>query len=126
MHRDLKPENLLLTSPNDDADLKIIDFGFTQVDLTLKTRCGSPDYIVPEILRKAYYGAPVDMWTVGVIVYTMLGVTPRLTLRAIIGCRLVPSWICSKASRRAPPSSTASTGGLSVMRRRTSFAGCLK
>lgn len=78
VHRDLKPENLLLTSAHDDADLKMIDFGFARrtSGMTLKTMCGSPGYIAPEILKKAYYGAPVDMWAAGVIVYTMIGGYP--------------------------------------------------
>ena len=60
VHRDLKPENLLLTSPNDDADLKIADFGFAVSDNgsqnMLKTQCGTPNYIAPEILRGERYG----------------------------------------------------------------------
>ena len=55
-HRDLKPENLLLTK---DKTLKIIDFGLSHeydgIDL-LKTKCGSPSYASPEILR----GRPYD------------------------------------------------------------------
>lgn len=30
MHRDLKPENILLSNENDDADIKIIDFGLSK------------------------------------------------------------------------------------------------
>lgn len=60
VHRDLKPENLLLTSLNDDADLKIADFGFAIRDNgahnMLQTQCGTPAYIAPEILRGEKYG----------------------------------------------------------------------
>ena len=53
-HRDLKPENLLLTK---DKTLKIIDFGlsheFDGLNL-LKTKCGSPSYACPEIIKEFY------------------------------------------------------------------------
>ena len=42
--RDLKPENLLLNSVEDDANVKIADFGFAVEcsDSSLTTRCGTP------------------------------------------------------------------------------------
>ena len=45
--RDLKPENLLLTSEDDDANIKIADFGFAVEcgDSSLTTRCGTPGII---------------------------------------------------------------------------------
>lgn len=68
VHRDLKPENLLLTSANNDADIKICDFGFAKriVDLQPdETACGTPGYVAPEILRGDPYGAEVDIWSMG-------------------------------------------------------------
>lgn len=52
--RDLKPENLLLTSPSDDADIKIVDFGFAiEIEgLNCTSQVGTPGYIAPEILNK--------------------------------------------------------------------------
>ena len=50
-HRDLKPENLLLTSMDDDGDIKVADFGFAKHIQTdkeddggggLDTQCGTP------------------------------------------------------------------------------------
>lgn len=79
VHRDLKPENLLLRSKTDDADIKLADFGFaikTRGDKYLKTQCGTPGYVAPEILEKQPYGKPVDMWSIGVIAYILLGGYP--------------------------------------------------
>lgn len=58
VHRDLKPENLLLVSPDNDFDIKIVDFGFaTEVSgENLTTHCGTPGYIAPEILQDKPYG----------------------------------------------------------------------
>ena len=55
VHRDLKPENLLLCNPDDDAQLKLADFGFAveAKGLTIKDCCGSPEYMAPEV-RHAY------------------------------------------------------------------------
>ncbi|KAJ0399737.1 hypothetical protein P43SY_009318 [Pythium insidiosum] len=74
VHRDLKPENLLLTSRDDDADIKLADFGFAKraVGDDLATACGTPGYVAPEILQGKPYGAPVDIWSIGVITYILL------------------------------------------------------
>ena len=56
--RDLKPENLLLTSKDDDADIKLADFGFAvKVNgNSIVDQCGTPGYIAPEILQSVPYG----------------------------------------------------------------------
>lgn len=49
VHRDLKPENLMYTTPNDDADIKILDFGLAKVvakDHLMHAACGTPGYVV--------------------------------------------------------------------------------
>jgi len=74
-HRDLKPENLLLVSRNDNTSIKITDFGFaTEVKEanSLRTSCGTRNYIAPEILTKTPYDEQVDLWSVGVILYILL------------------------------------------------------
>ena len=72
-HRDLKPENLLLTV---DKTLKIIDFGLSHEydeNSLLKTKCGSPSYAAPEIIKgKLYDGFKADIWCCGIILYAML------------------------------------------------------
>jgi len=74
-HRDLKPENLLLTSADDDADIKIVDFGFAKHTRgnDLDAICGTPDYVAPEILNRRHYGTKCDIWSTGVITFILLG-----------------------------------------------------
>lgn len=78
-HRDLKPENLLLMSRNNDAAIKIADFGFAKKvtsEHCLLTQCGTPGYVAPEILHGVPYGTKSDMWSLGVITYILLGGYP--------------------------------------------------
>mmetsp|Transcript_7744 Transcript_7744/g.11286 ORF Transcript_7744/g.11286 Transcript_7744/m.11286 type:complete len:475 (+) Transcript_7744:86-1510(+) len=78
VHRDLKPENLLLMGSN-DSDIKIADFGFAKEAKSsayLRTQCGTPGYVAPEILEGVPYGAKADQWSLGVIVYILLGGYP--------------------------------------------------
>jgi len=72
-HRDLKPENLLVTGTNNDV-IKISDFGLSKDfgQENLKTSCGTPDYVAPEVLRGTTYDHSVDIWSVGVITYILL------------------------------------------------------
>lgn len=78
-HRDLKPENLLLVSRSDDSEVKIADFGFAKKvyeESSLVTQCGTPGYVAPEILEGLKYDQRADMWSVGVILYILLGGYP--------------------------------------------------
>ena len=78
-HRDLKPENLLLLSKDDDSAVKIADFGFAKKvyeECSLTTQCGTPAYAAPEILGGTPYDQRADMWSVGVILYILLGGYP--------------------------------------------------
>ncbi|GAA5992246.1 hypothetical protein JCM10908_001836 [Rhodotorula pacifica] len=74
VHRDLKPENLIYIRPNSDQ-LVIADFGIAkhlEDDETLTSLAGSPGYAAPEVLLRKPHGKPVDLWSVGVITYTLL------------------------------------------------------
>ncbi|KAG1690851.1 hypothetical protein DVH05_027453 [Phytophthora capsici] len=75
VHRDLKPENLLYQSTDEDAEIKIADFGLAKLikgDSLMQTACGTPGYVAPEILEGRPYGAEVDLWSLGVIAYILL------------------------------------------------------
>merc|ERR1719240_2493963 len=72
VHRDLKPENMLLT---EDNEVRICDFGWSaevQVEQVLKTTCGTPHYWAPEIFEGQPQGFPVDLWSLGTLVYELL------------------------------------------------------
>mmetsp|Transcript_11813 Transcript_11813/g.27197 ORF Transcript_11813/g.27197 Transcript_11813/m.27197 type:complete len:735 (-) Transcript_11813:86-2290(-) len=79
VHRDIKPENLLYVS-NDPSSpfyhtVKVSDFGFSKHDCqVLKTACGTPEYMAPEVLetRASGYDEKVDVWSLGIVVYVML------------------------------------------------------
>jgi calcium/calmodulin-dependent protein kinase I len=42
----------------------------------LTTQCGTPGYVAPEILEGKPYDTQADMWSLGVIVYILLGGYP--------------------------------------------------
>jgi calcium/calmodulin-dependent protein kinase I len=101
-HRDIKPENLLLVvsssghtrrnivlvltglccfcrqNKNDDTSIKIADFGFAKKvtkKKCLSTLCGTAAYVAPEVLdlKAKGYDERADMWSIGVVVYILLG-----------------------------------------------------
>ncbi|KPV72679.1 uncharacterized protein RHOBADRAFT_55761 [Rhodotorula graminis WP1] len=74
VHRDIKPENLLYIKPNSDQ-LVIADFGIAkhiEDNESLTSLAGSPGYAAPEVLLKQGHGKPVDLWSAGVVTYTLL------------------------------------------------------
>ncbi|CAG9329413.1 unnamed protein product [Blepharisma stoltei] len=73
IHRDIKLENILMTSEDNDYDFKLADFGLAaELNENSLTRCGSPGYIAPEILRKLSYDFKADIFSSGVIFYILL------------------------------------------------------
>ena len=72
----MKPENLLYLSKDPDSSLVLADFGIAKMldskHAVLSTMAGSFGYAAPEIMLKQGHGKPVDMWSIGVITYTLL------------------------------------------------------
>ncbi|KAL6451333.1 PRR1 Serine/threonine-protein kinase PRR1 [Candida maltosa Xu316] len=89
IHRDLKLENVLLTHRPDeifnDSDStsfsfplsNLSDFGLSRIlkepNELLTTRCGSTDYVAPEVIMGLNYnGFLSDSWSLGVCIYSIL------------------------------------------------------
>ena len=75
VHRDLKPENVLMTSTDEDSDIRILDFGLSKI-LGPYEKCDEPygtlTYCAPEIIVDEPYAKPVDLWSLGVMTYLMV------------------------------------------------------
>ena len=70
LHRDLKPENIHIK----DKDLKLCDFGWSNVDdkkVIRNTFCGTPEYLSPEMILGTGHNEKVDVWSLGVLMYEM-------------------------------------------------------
>lgn len=103
VHRDLKPENLLLAHADDDINLKLADFGFAcECAEPLYTPCGTLTYIAPEVLVSTPYKTEIDIWSLGVILYTILsgmppfhGSTDQALIKTVVRGRfgfIGPAW----------------------------------
>lgn len=77
-HRDLKPENIVYETSEDNANIKLIDFGTATIfnsDDKLKAKLGTAYYIAPEVLKQDYDNR-CDIWSAGVIMYILLCGSP--------------------------------------------------
>lgn len=78
VHRDLKPENILIEKdPHTEevSQIKITDFGLSKIvapNEIMMESCGTPAYVAPEVLIKKGYKKQVDIWSAGVIYYTLV------------------------------------------------------
>ena len=74
-HRDIKPENVLLTSEDENADIRLLDFGLSKI-VGPNEKCTEPygtlTYCAPEIILDKPYLKNVDSWSLGVMTYLML------------------------------------------------------
>ena len=77
-HRDLKPENILIEKDQNNEEInciKITDFGLSKIaapNQVMHESCGTPAYVAPEVLHKKGYKKQVDMWSAGIIFYTLV------------------------------------------------------
>nr|XP_002126872.1 probable myosin light chain kinase DDB_G0279831 [Ciona intestinalis] len=73
LHRDIKLENILINP--ESMDITLIDFGcgdYVRSGL-YKEFAGTPEYYAPEwFLQKQYYGEGLTVWSVGVLLYSLL------------------------------------------------------
>ncbi|KAK6473639.1 ribosomal protein S6 kinase alpha-6 isoform X1 [Huso huso] len=82
VHRDLKPSNILYMEDSGNPDsIRICDFGFAKQlrgeNGLLLTPCYTANFVAPEVLMRQGYDAACDIWSLGVLLYTMLaGYTP--------------------------------------------------
>ncbi|KAM6948162.1 LOW QUALITY PROTEIN: death-associated protein kinase 3 [Aplochiton taeniatus] len=81
-HFDLKPENIMLLDKNvPNPRIKLIDFGIAhqiKAGNEFKNIFGTPEFVAPEIVNYEPLGLESDMWSIGVITYTLSGATPFL------------------------------------------------
>ncbi len=85
VHRDIKPENILYSTREPSSLVKLADFGLgkmldvhgTKNTMThMKTVCGTPSYLAPEVIERKGYGKECDIWSSGVILYILLSGCP--------------------------------------------------
>jgi len=73
LHRDIKCENILIDQYD---NVKLIDFGLSNFsrseEFKVHTICGSPSYSAPELLMGLAYTSAVDIWSMGVVLFTMV------------------------------------------------------
>jgi len=77
IHRDLKPENVLLMDRDDLSSVVIVDFGLgikyqRGIGSSIKSKVGTTIYMAPEQATSATYGKAVDIWSVGLIMYSLI------------------------------------------------------
>jgi serine/threonine protein kinase/signal transduction histidine kinase len=74
LHRDLKPENILYHSQNGELKVKLIDYGFSKVDIGKDSKLvsGTLPYIAPEVYLGKSVGFPSDFYSLGVILYRLV------------------------------------------------------
>ncbi|KAM6111402.1 LOW QUALITY PROTEIN: serine/threonine-protein kinase PLK2-like [Phoenicopterus ruber ruber] len=101
LHRDLKLGNFFI---NENMELKLGDFGLAArlepLEHRMRTICGTPNYLSPEVLNKQGHSCEYDIWALGCVMYTMLlGRPPFETTN------LKETYRCIREARYSLPSS---------------------
>ncbi len=101
-HRDLKLENIMIDK---NGKVKLIDFGLSAVidtENATTTRCGSPNYVAPEVLMdngSPYNPLQTDIWSIGVILYMLASCcspwseqdNDKMLYKDIVNCDWLPN-----------------------------------
>jgi len=91
VHRDIKPENILFESIDEDAAVKLIDFGLSRRhrkdEEPMTNPVGTAYYMSPELL-KGKYDKSTDVWSIGVVAYILLCGFPPFNGKSDIDIRL--------------------------------------
>jgi serine/threonine protein kinase len=73
IHRDIKTANILLDSK---LNVKLGDFGLAILadsnDPQRYNTCGTPSFMAPEVVNQLKYSFEIDMWSIGVVTYSLL------------------------------------------------------
>ena len=78
VHRDIKPENLLV-SARIPFGIKMADFGLAKDTSAsyLRTCAGTYIYTAPEIWKNTKYNNRIDIWSLGLVVYSFVYGLPK-------------------------------------------------
>ena len=75
IHGDLKLENILIKIENNKPIYKLTDYGVSKKFLDMSEKLmgwgGAPQYTAPEILSGNDFNSSCDLWSLGIILYTL-------------------------------------------------------
>ncbi|KAI5923471.1 kinase-like domain-containing protein [Camillea tinctor] len=119
-HRDIKPENILVQNRHNEGLaeflwVKLSDFGLSKAG-SLKTFCGTCDYMPPEIYRRRRYTNAVDIWSLGVVVLEYYAKLPTNSSFHSSGTSTDFSW-CDMVARYAYSRKDDDLGLIPLLRR---------
>ena len=81
IHRDIKPANIFLAEEGDKRVAKLLDFGISRYEDSVTAALtkpidgalGTPSYMSPEQIRGRKLDSRTDIWSLGVVLYRILG-----------------------------------------------------